>query len=365
MARKSKPSPAFSFYPDDWLGSTKITLMTPAEEGAYIRLLAHQWNEPDCTIPGDDESLSKLSRLKEGWLKSRERLLRCFRKLKSGRLQNQRLKAERDKQRERSAERSESGVAGANGRWNREKHAETRDRRLSDARKIARHSALEWAEMLTFFSGKCVKCGTSEGCAVKDHIIPIYQGGSDGIGNIQPLCKLCNSAKGSESIDWRVINCFKLTGKQASEMPAKWLAKAGFPSSSPSPSPKEGGAAAADDTEGVELEATMRAFDRFETPGEPAKLKAIRDLRRQRVAHDRIREAAAQNPTSDFYAVVGLLRNGKVEAPFKPSHPSTSKRRCSLPGCVEGHVVDHEKTVSGGTTIWKDCPECSKAGVKP
>jgi hypothetical protein len=59
-------APAFQFYPDDWLSSPKISTMTPAEEGAYIRLLAYTWNDPDCTIPNDDASLAILSRLGEG-----------------------------------------------------------------------------------------------------------------------------------------------------------------------------------------------------------------------------------------------------------------------------------------------------------
>jgi 5-methylcytosine-specific restriction endonuclease McrA len=36
----------------------------------------------------------------------------------------------------------------------------------------------------------------------RDHIVPIYQGGSDAITNIQPLCKRCNCAKGPETTDW-------------------------------------------------------------------------------------------------------------------------------------------------------------------
>ena len=36
-------SPAFQFYPNDWLSSPRITMMSPAEEGAYIRLLCYDW----------------------------------------------------------------------------------------------------------------------------------------------------------------------------------------------------------------------------------------------------------------------------------------------------------------------------------
>ena len=40
--------PAFQFYPNDWLSSPTILLMTPAQEGAYIRLLCYCWSDKDC-----------------------------------------------------------------------------------------------------------------------------------------------------------------------------------------------------------------------------------------------------------------------------------------------------------------------------
>jgi uncharacterized protein YdaU (DUF1376 family) len=94
-------SPAFQFYANDWLSSTSIALMTPAQEGAYIRLLAHAWNDPDCSIPDDDEQLAVLSRLGEEWLKGSSRLVRqCFTKHPNdpSRLVNARLLEERQKQ---------------------------------------------------------------------------------------------------------------------------------------------------------------------------------------------------------------------------------------------------------------------------
>jgi uncharacterized protein YdaU (DUF1376 family) len=94
-------APAFQFYPDDWLSSPKISTMTPAEEGAYIRLLAYSWNDPDCTIPDDDTALALLSRLGEGWLNGgSDKLRTCFvpHPKKVGRLFNVRLMQERKKQ---------------------------------------------------------------------------------------------------------------------------------------------------------------------------------------------------------------------------------------------------------------------------
>jgi uncharacterized protein YdaU (DUF1376 family) len=110
-------APAFQFYADDWLGSTKIALMSPAEEGAYIRLLAHAWNSDDCAIPDDDGALSILSRLGGAWAGSSEVIRSCFRASKNGRLINDRLLEERKKQLKHQKAMSNAGKAGAAKRW--------------------------------------------------------------------------------------------------------------------------------------------------------------------------------------------------------------------------------------------------------
>jgi len=97
MARR----PSFQFYPGDWLSSSKTAMMTPAEEGAYIRLLCYCWKDEDCSLPDDDEVLARLSRLNEGWLKGGSRVVAsCFQPhpTKVGFLTNERLMQEREKQ---------------------------------------------------------------------------------------------------------------------------------------------------------------------------------------------------------------------------------------------------------------------------
>jgi len=110
-------SPAFQFYPGDWLSSEKIMLMTPAEEGAYIRLLAIAWGSEDCGLPDDDKQLAILSRLGEGWLKGGSRVVRqCFYS-ENGRLYNARLLKERKKQEAWRKKSSEGGKKSAKVRW--------------------------------------------------------------------------------------------------------------------------------------------------------------------------------------------------------------------------------------------------------
>jgi uncharacterized protein YdaU (DUF1376 family) len=114
MAREK--SPAFQFYADSWLSAKDILLMTPAEEGAYIRLLAIEWLEPDCGLPDNDDELAVLSRLGTSWEgRSRERVRAKFR-AENGRLYNERLLEERRKQAEWSRKSSAGGRRAAEAR---------------------------------------------------------------------------------------------------------------------------------------------------------------------------------------------------------------------------------------------------------
>ena len=84
-------APSFPFYPDAWLSSTDISLMTPAEEGGFIRLLCHAWLQSDCGLPDDDQTLAKLSRLNRTWNRVSGRKLRAKFRVENGRLYNDRL----------------------------------------------------------------------------------------------------------------------------------------------------------------------------------------------------------------------------------------------------------------------------------
>jgi uncharacterized protein YdaU (DUF1376 family) len=112
-------SPAFQFYPKDWLSSLKILMMTPEQEGAYIRLLAYCWDSGDCSLPDDDHQLAAMSRLGEGWFKGGSTTLRkCFvpHPSKPGSLTNERLLQERSSQEKWRQKSSEGGKRSAQQR---------------------------------------------------------------------------------------------------------------------------------------------------------------------------------------------------------------------------------------------------------
>jgi uncharacterized protein YdaU (DUF1376 family) len=55
---KMTKRPAFQFYPGDWLGSQRVSLLTLEEEGAYLRLLASCWQHG--SIPSDPDKIARL-----------------------------------------------------------------------------------------------------------------------------------------------------------------------------------------------------------------------------------------------------------------------------------------------------------------
>ncbi len=60
----------------------------------------------------------------------------------------------------------------------------------------------EWFDLCNKYDNKCLCCGTTENISV-DHVVPISQGGTNYIDNIQPLCLHCNKVKNAKTIDYR------------------------------------------------------------------------------------------------------------------------------------------------------------------
>ena len=113
-------SPAYQWYPKDYLADVHTTLMTLEEEGAYRRLLDHCWLEG--SIPNDMQALGRMckgltpQRMAEMWVN----LEPCFR-LKGGRWFHPRLEAERKKQLAYKKAKSRAGKLGAEARYNKGK----------------------------------------------------------------------------------------------------------------------------------------------------------------------------------------------------------------------------------------------------
>lgn len=121
-------SPAFQIYPNDWLGSASIQLMSAEQERGYLRLLFRQWQDPTCTLPDDQEKLSKWSLMGEGWFKGgSDFVLENFEPHPTlkGRIYNKRLYKEFEKQAEWRRKSAEGGVKSAASRRSRINHHST------------------------------------------------------------------------------------------------------------------------------------------------------------------------------------------------------------------------------------------------
>ncbi len=64
------------------------------------------------------------------------------------------------------------------------------------------YTAAEWQALCEQYGNRCLACG-ADGPLTVDHIVPLEQGGSNDITNLQPLCNRCNSRKGTKTIDYR------------------------------------------------------------------------------------------------------------------------------------------------------------------
>lgn len=138
-----------------------------------------------------------------------------------------------------------------------------RSERLANGRKLGTHTPEEWSALVAALGGGCLSCGARQDLC-KDHVHPLYLGGSDGIDNLQPLCRSCNSKKcgpGNETdfrpADWmeRLRNELIARGTpaeclpnacQTPATPKKTPAPLPLPLPSPSPSPRDSGASAPD-----------------------------------------------------------------------------------------------------------------------
>lgn len=59
----------------------------------------------------------------------------------------------------------------------------------------------DWLELCEHYGNVCLACGRSP--VTIDHVVPLARGGLHDISNVQPLCKPCNSRKGTKTIDYR------------------------------------------------------------------------------------------------------------------------------------------------------------------
>lgn len=115
-------SPAFRFYPSDFVGSPTVQAMDLHEIGAYTLLLCIAWNaERHGYLPDDENLLRRWARMtREQWAESRVLLLSKFPIVGQGWRANPRMVEEANKQQVFSESQSKKGAMGGRPRKNQE-----------------------------------------------------------------------------------------------------------------------------------------------------------------------------------------------------------------------------------------------------
>ena len=124
-------TPAFQWYPRDWLTSRAVMKMTPTQRSYYFDLLCHAWlSDRPGFIPNDRDLLWRLARAKsrETFEREADLVLAQFRKGKNGELFHPRLVTERQRQARRTSEMSSRGKLGAARRWGQGRKEGEQDR---------------------------------------------------------------------------------------------------------------------------------------------------------------------------------------------------------------------------------------------
>ncbi len=174
--------------------------LTTEQHGAYLLLIMDYWAAGP--PPADDESLARVTRLPlKSWRQIRP-VLEAYFTEQNGKWRHKRI----DKELAKAHQRVEASEEGNRKRWGEggigPGGRDQRGKRLTEARNRGTHTQHQWEAPKTFCKSSCVRCGATAGL-VKHHIVPMYQGGSDSIQNLQPLCRKCSSAVGPSSDDMR------------------------------------------------------------------------------------------------------------------------------------------------------------------
>lgn len=195
----AKP-PYFPFYPKDFAADDAVELMSTKAVGAYILLLCKAWHQdPPASLPNDDRVLARWSRLEpDDWREVKPEVVAAFTVGSDGRLHQKACDwcVKKNATNDKSARRSN----------------------MAAARKLGTHTKTQWEMLLRAVCGICPRCLEPWHCFDKDHIVPVYMGGSDAIENIQPLCANCNARKGPETIDWMQVRGMRNAGSAHSEV---------------------------------------------------------------------------------------------------------------------------------------------------
>lgn len=176
------PDWSFQLNAGEFLKNTKKALMSTTEIGAYCNLLCFAWlQERTGFLPLEDEAIRLAAEMSEvEWQKSREYVLALFSKYDDQYCCPSLVK--------QAAIIVKKGYPTRFGSGYQPRIARP---------KLHRPAIPKHIRQIVLSAGRCKLCGATASLAV-DHIYPYSRGGTHEIGNLQCLCKSCNSKKSNK-----------------------------------------------------------------------------------------------------------------------------------------------------------------------
>ena len=106
-------------------------------------------------------------------------------------------------------ERNREEIIARSEQWGKNNAEKVRQFKANNGRKrrAAKHASpgnFTAEESCESYGNRCLCCGVTGVVLEADHVVPLTRGGSDDIGNIQPLCGVCNRSKFVKTVDYRV-----------------------------------------------------------------------------------------------------------------------------------------------------------------
>lgn len=109
-------SPAFQFYPKDFITDERVWRMSLQQRGAYITLLCACWLEQ--SLPSEIDALAKIVGVPEtAFRKFWPGIQPCFTMRDDGRMVQKRLEMEREKQADYRRRMTDRATRAASKRW--------------------------------------------------------------------------------------------------------------------------------------------------------------------------------------------------------------------------------------------------------
>lgn len=195
-----------------------------SEDCAYRRLICTYYRN-EGPIPADIKQACRLVRAaSKSERDAVQQVLSEFFELRDDGWHHKRCDEELGRYREKSAKARASAAVSVQVRQEKASmsNAQILAERMAAARAKGTHTVEQWVALRHVCGYRCVKCQAT-GHQDRDHIKPVYQGGSDAIENIQPLCARCNAAKGPESLDYRLSDWAASVQRTLNEQPDEFV----------------------------------------------------------------------------------------------------------------------------------------------